>query len=84
MASGDRRNTSPSSGDGSQSRSSRLKKRAAKKASSGSSKKKMTQTEQSARFIETARTIGAIEGDDAFDDAVSRILSNVSRKSADQ
>lgn len=66
MASGDHQNTSPSSGEESASQSSPLKKPAAKKGKAGSSKK-MTQKEQSERFIETARGLDVAEGEVIFD-----------------
>lgn len=74
--SGDRQNTSPSRSDGDGSRSSRSKSRPARKmASSGSSKtRKMTDEEQSERFIETARKLGLDEDPENFDQVMSRIL----------
>lgn len=74
MASGDRQNTGPSVGEESQSRSSPLKKPAGRKGKAGSSKK-MTQEEQSERFIETARELGADETGKDFDREIEKILN---------
>ena len=74
MASGDRQNTSQSDSAGDVSRSSRSKKPPAKKKAKAGSSKKMTQKEQSKRFIETARELGADENSDSFDKAVRTIL----------
>ena len=74
--SGDRQNTSQSDSAGDVSRSSRSKKPPAKKkAKAGSSKtRKMTDEEQSERFIETARKLGLDEDPENFDQVMSRIL----------
>ena len=75
MASGDHQNTSQSDSAGDESRSSPLKKPPAKKKAKAGSSKKMTQKEQSERFIETARELGADESGDAFEGLVKRILA---------
>lgn len=73
MASGDHPNTSPSNGEESASQSSPLKKPAGKKGKAGSSRK-MSQKEQSERFIETARELGVDESGDKFDSALKIIV----------
>ena len=73
MASGDRQNTSQSDSAGDESRSSPLKKPPAKKKAKAGSSKKMTQKEQSERFIETARKLEADESGEAFERAVRTI-----------
>lgn len=73
MASGDRANTSPEPSELSESPSSQSKKDQGKKAKDGSSKK-MTKKEQSERFLETARELGADESGGDFDRAISRIF----------
>ena len=75
MASGDHQNTSQSDSAGDESRSSPLKKPPAKKKAKAGSSKKMTQKEQSERFIETARELGADESGDAFEGLAKRILA---------
>ncbi|GAB4225397.1 MAG: hypothetical protein Kow0032_01150 [Methyloligellaceae bacterium] len=72
MASGDRANTSPEDTALSESQSSQSKKARAKKAKAGSSKK-MTDQEQSERFIETARKLECDESGGAFE-GVFRLL----------
>ena len=62
MASGDRRNTRPARDAGSGS------------ASPSKKRKKMTQTEQSERFIETARQLGVDESGEEFERAVKILL----------
>ena len=74
MASGDHQNTSQSDSAGDESRSSPLKKPPAKKKAKAGSSKKMTQKEQSERFIETARELGVSEDDKDFLRAVQSIL----------
>lgn len=73
MASGDHRNTNPEPSDLSESQSSPSKKDQEKKVKVGSSKK-MTQKEQSERFIETARELGVDEDNVSFHNAVIKIL----------
>lgn len=73
MASGDPRNTSRENSESSESPSSPLKKVPAKTGKAGSSKK-MTDKEQSERFIETARELGADENGDAFVNALNSII----------
>lgn len=73
MASGDQVDTSRKATGSSASRSSQSKKPAAKKRKAGSSKK-MTQKEQSERFIETARSLGSDENEKVFERAVDIIL----------
>jgi hypothetical protein len=80
MASGDRPNTGPSKSVGDGSPSSPLKKPQAKKAKAGSSKK-MTQREQSERFEETARNLGADESGEAFESAINSLLTRRKRPS---
>lgn len=73
MASGDPQNTNPDLLDGSGSKSNQSKKRAAKKAKAGSLKK-MTAKEQSERFINTARELGADEYGDTFNAAIDLVI----------
>ena len=72
MASGDRRNTSPRPTGLSESPSSQSKKDQGEKPKAGSSKK-MTKKEQSERFIETARELGADESGLGFEDALRKM-----------
>ena len=72
MASGDRANTSPKPSELSESPSPQSKKGHGKKAKAGSSKK-MTKKEQSERFIETARELGADESGLGFEDALRKM-----------
>lgn len=78
MASGDHQNTSQSDSAGDESRSSPLKKPPAKKKAKAGSSKKMTQKEQSERFIETARELGADESGEEFDRAMGRLVPSKS------
>ncbi len=78
MASGDRPNTDPSKSTGDESPSSPLKKPQAKKAKVGSSRK-MTQKEQSERFIAAAQEVGACQCEDAFERAVEIVLPEKKR-----
>ena len=73
MASGDHQNTSQSDSAGDESRSSPLKKPPAKKKAKAGSSKKMTQKEQSERFIETARELGVDESGNQFEKAMRLI-----------
>ena len=76
MAYGDPQNTNQSDGDKSESQSSQSKKPVTKKAKAGSSKK-MTQKEQSERFIGTARALG-VENQEEFEHALKVILPDKS------
>lgn len=73
MAAGNPQNTSLDDSDLSESQSPQSKKGQAKKDKAGSSKK-MTAKEQSERFIETARELGADSADHEFDRALDLIL----------
>ena len=71
----DHQDTSPDNTDGSKSHPTQSKKSQAKKPKAGSSKK-MTDKEQSARFIETARELESDESGVSFE----RFMKSLSRE----